>query len=447
MASNERGATRFHTFSESSPDSMMIVEGSGRFIAMNASARRMLGYSREEIGELYLDSIGAGAIRDSFPEFRKIGRVKAEGSLVSKDGNTLKAVFHTAAMGDGSYQFVLGPSQERESTGQTIFDSAPFPLIELDCGSDGLVVRNLNGQAQSLCGSTGAADCRGRRLSQLLNLRDRDVLGLEEWLRSDRAAAYENTWTIRSGDGPERHLKSRMTRIGRGAEAGDRALLSLCDVTEEVSAKNEIIATLKDGAFLFKESHHRIKNNLSLLASMISLQRGGLSDRICADKLLEAQMRIQAIALFHDHMATAQGGNFTLKIGAFLEDIVRSIESTCLDGNAPIVIDTSIVDPDLELDAKRASSLGLIVNELITNALKHAFASRSSGRVWVKAEKAEGHLKLSIADDGQGLRSGFDWRKDGGLGFKFIDILSKQLSAEVAVKSERGLEFSLGLKL
>ena len=423
----------------------MIVEGSGRLIAMNASARKLLGYSKDEVVDLDLASLGADAIRGRFSEFRKRERVRAEGSLVGKDGEVITAIFNTAAMADGSYQFVLVHVEDRMVPGEILFESAPLPLIELDLSSPSPTVKRLNMQARALCGMTRGADDVGTSLTTLLGLTEHEAVDLSEWAYKREAGIYVRTWMIKVHDRPGRYGKAQVTLVGRIDDPASRALLSLCDITDEVLAQNELRASVKEKTVFLKESQHRVKNNLELLGSMLSLQRGELSDQFCASKLLDAQTRINAIARIYDHLATAQEDNFDLPFDLFIEDIIRGIKSTCLGGKIPITIDTSLVG--LEIDARRAAILGLIVNEIITNAVKHAFRARASGTVWVKAEEADGDLRLTIADDGEGLPSEFDWRRNGGLGFKFIDELSRQLSATAEVKNDHGLKFSLGLTI
>lgn len=445
MTSTKRGDARYHTFTESSPDSMMIVEESGRFIAMNASARSMLGYSREEIGELDLDVIGARSIRNRLPEFRRLGRVRAEGTLVHKDGNTLATVFNAAAMGDGTFQFVLGKAADKRSSDETIIEAAPLPLIELDPGSRHMEVKSLNRQARSLCGVAKDGNCIGKSLSELLGVAESEVANLIDAARGCWGGVVSRTWIVKMGDRPERYLKTHLTLMGPAEAPASRALLSLCDVTDEMYVQKELSTALKEKALLLKEEQHRIKNDLGLIISMLSLQRNELSDPNCAAQLREAQARIQTIALMHEQLAATLEVKKNLELSAFVGDIVRAIERSYLSAGAPIRIETSV--EALLLDTKRAAAIGLIVNELITNALKHAFPERSSGTVWVNAEKIDGNLRLTITDDGDGLPSGFDWRRSPGLGFKIIDMLSQQLSATVAVENEHGFKFSLRLKI
>ncbi len=246
MPSAKKEAARYDTFAELSSDSMMIVEESGKFIAMNASARNMLGYSREEIGSLDLDVIGARSIRNRLPEFRRIGRVRAEGTLVRKDGNMLATVFNTAAMGDGSFQFVLGQAKDRRSSGETIFESAPVPIVELDLLSRRMAVMSLNKQARALCGKAAAEDCVGKSPTELLGVAESEVEKLVDIARGCPTEAARRTWSIKVGDRPARFFKTYLELIGNGDDLASRALLSLCDVTDEIYIQNELGTAIKE---------------------------------------------------------------------------------------------------------------------------------------------------------------------------------------------------------
>ncbi len=436
---------KYRTFRESSPDSMMIVERSGRLIAMNAPARDRLRYSKQDVLELDLDALGASAIRERFPEIQRIGRVRLQGILCTKDGTTLKAAFNSVAMGDGSYQFVLGWPESQETSADTLFQLAPEPILELDLAEELPRVLKMNHQATVFWNEGMSEGYQGKELGQLLGLEEASLAELLAWLRTEETGLFEGTWTIGPWEEARRYFKARVARIEGTASSHKRAVLSLCDISAEKLAESAMSLAIQEKNLLLKESQHRSKNNLALLSSMLSLRRQELTDKRCAAELQAAQLRIQAIAHLHDHLMRFLEESLKLELKAFINDIVRTAERAYLSKDSAIKI-TTLVD-DIQIDSKRATSLGLIVNELITNALKYAFKARDQGRVLITTEKTEAELKMMVVDDGVGLPSGFDWRKDGGFGFKFMDILSQQLSATLDVVNEGGLRVSLRIRL
>jgi PAS domain S-box-containing protein len=442
---NRHVPDRYHTFGEDKPESMLITEGNGRFIAMNASARRMLGYSRKDLPELDLDSIGARTVRDRLIDVRKIGRARVEGSARNKDGRRFRAVFHTAAMGDGSFQFVLDEIKAREPGGVLLFEDAPLPIIEVNRRPGGISIENINRQARILCGGGEVEDFLGQSVSGLLGLSDQEMVERLAEAQGGRGF-FDLAWSTKDLREEKRCFKLLAAPLGPSDETGERLLLSFSDITDEKLEAERLAESIKTGSFIFAEAQHRVKNSLSLLSSMLSLQRGALmpNDK-CATILREAQLRIQTLAHFHDHLSRTQGEHLNLEMRGYLGDIVKTIKSAYLSGVKPIQIETELAE--LELDAKRAATLGLIVNELLTNSLKYAFTARPSGTVRVSTEKSEGRLRLEISDDGTGLPPGFDWRSSKGLGLQFIDRLSQQLLATVEVESKNGFRFSLSLEI
>jgi PAS domain S-box-containing protein len=438
-------SNRFHTFSEDSPDSMAIVEGSGRFIAMNASAREMLGYSWQDIPSLDLVSIGATAIRDRLGEFRRIGRVRAEAQALRKDGARLRAVFNTAAMGDGCFQFVIAEVSEPETRAEPLHEEAPLPLVELRLGSGGPVVQGMNGSALLLCGPGQARDLDGASPTALLGIGEAELAGLIEKARNSGASACEGSWILGRGDGSRRYFKVCASAPRSTGEAEERVVLSLCDLTEEKQAEARLLASAGSQSLLLKEAQHRIKNSLTLLSSILALQRGAMKDDVCASFLLAAQVRIQTIAHFHDRLSRAHGDELRLDLRAYFGDIVADIERAYMSGDKPIRVELEV--EEMELDAKRSATLGLIVNELMTNSLKYAFADRPAGTMRLRARRTDGLLELCVSDDGVGLPQGLDWRASKGLGFRFIDMLTHQLAAQVTVDGSRGFSFSMAVKI
>jgi PAS domain S-box-containing protein len=438
------GSDRYHTFAEDAPDSMMIIEGSGRFIAMNASARRMLGYSWQDLPELDLETIGAKAIRDRLKEFRRIGRVRFEATALRKDGRALRLVFHTAAMGDGSFQILLAEIENRDRPVDALFEDAPLPIVEAQLSSDCFVVERINREARSFLGGGGTFEFVGKSFSSLFCIRDEDLAGL--LLKARRGdGVCEGGWILKDHTGANRHCRICVTLSTGTDDPKKRAVFSFIDVTDEKLREMELAGSLEAKSLLLRESQHRVKNSLNIISSMLSLQRGALQDENCAQLLLAAQLRIQAIALYHDHLSRVGSESLNLELSSYLGDLVCSIKKAYVTSEKPIRIDTSIAE--LRIDSKRAATIGLIVNELITNSLKYAFPSRSSGTLWVRAREAEGILELSIADDGVGLAPSFNWRESKGLGFKLIELMSQQLSATVKIEGENGFRFSMGLRV
>lgn len=203
--------------------------------------------------------------------------------------------------------------------------------------------------------------------------------------------------------------------------------------------ERHLTAALERHQFLIKEMNHRVKNSLALVASMLRLQAREDSHPSFTERLEDATLRVGAIARVHEQLYQ------TSDIERF--DVGRYIEAICKDLSASFAQCEIHVqaEPGIVISADRAISSALIINELVSNAAKHAYQSRSAGRVWV-AVAATGLDRFSIAvrDEGSGLPEGFEFGRGKGLGARMVRTLAEQLNASLDVVARHpGAEFIL----
>jgi len=196
-------------------------------------------------------------------------------------------------------------------------------------------------------------------------------------------------------------------------------------------------AALARHQFLLTEMSHRVKNSLTIVASMLNLQAKDVGDTALTQHLKEASNRISAVAKAHDR----------LNHGSSLElmDIGSYIEEVCTDLDASVSRYEIHTDAEkgIEVSTDRAISTALIVNEMITNAAKYAYQGRAGGKIWVTVARADDdRFTVSVRDEGAGLPADFDLRKAKGLGMRIIGAFSRQLSGTVTLRPHNpGTEF------
>ncbi len=198
-------------------------------------------------------------------------------------------------------------------------------------------------------------------------------------------------------------------------------------------------ADLKEREVLLQEVHHRVKNNLQVISSLINMQARLLGDHASRDALLECQMRVQAMALIHEKLY--QSRDYTrVPFSEYTRDLAGSVFHATGVSPAGIALELAIEDVVLAVD--KAIPCGLILNELITNALKHAFKDGRPGTIRVELTQAPGgELRLAVDDDGMGLPPGFDLRNPPSLGLHLVQMLAQQLDAKLEVEATRGTCF------
>jgi len=188
---------------------------------------------------------------------------------------------------------------------------------------------------------------------------------------------------------------------------------------------------------LLTEMSHRVKNSLTIVASMLNLQANDVRDAALTQHLKEASNRISAVAKAHDRLY--HGSDLErLDIGSYIEEVCKDLDASV----SRYDIQTD-VEQGIEVSTDRAISTALIVNEMITNAAKYAYEGRAGGKIWVTVASADDdHFTISVRDEGAGLPADFDLRKAKGLGMRIIGAFSRQLNGPVTLRAHNpGTEF------
>jgi PAS domain S-box-containing protein len=219
------------------------------------------------------------------------------------------------------------------------------------------------------------------------------------------------------------------------------------DATERVAAERALKTALAERETLLKELGHRIKNTLALTSSFLSLAKERVKDEADAGLFEDAQSRVQAMATLYEHLLHSKDHSH-IELATYLRELCGSIADAYVDkGHASIQVEGGAV----RTDSKLAVSIGLAVNEALTNALKYARRSDRVLRIAVVLEPgaSPGTLRVTVRDDGIGLPAGFDAGNEGGLGFLIMRSLTQQLDGifSVLVPPGGGTEVRFDLSL
>jgi two-component sensor histidine kinase len=205
------------------------------------------------------------------------------------------------------------------------------------------------------------------------------------------------------------------------------------DLTEQKRIQARLRESLGEKELLLREVHHRVKNNMQVISSLLAMQSTG-GDPEVAKKLEESQNRIRSIALIHEQLYRSTELAH-IDVRGYLETLTSQLlQSFGKAGSVRVELEA---DP-LSLDIDQSMALGLIVNELMTNALKYAYPGERSGTLRIRlSEQPDGQRLLSVSDDGPGLT---DARRDGPptLGMSLIATLARQLRGRVETDGSRG---------
>ena len=214
----------------------------------------------------------------------------------------------------------------------------------------------------------------------------------------------------------------------------------------DIEEKKQVIdIALAEKEVLLKEVHHRVKNNLQIISSLLNLQSHQLTDSSAIEALDVSKNRIQAIALIHQKLY--QSSNFaSVNFKAYVQELMEHQKKMYADAHKKV--ETRIDCPDLKIGIDTAVPLGLIVAELVTNSFKHAFKETNNCLLNINLSvDASYNCKLSIFDNGSGLKEGFNLEKAESLGMEILKALTEQIFGEIKCYNSPGARFEIEFKL
>ncbi len=226
----------------------------------------------------------------------------------------------------------------------------------------------------------------------------------------------------------------------RGDHATVRGYACLAqDLTGRKQLEEDLRRSLSEKELLLREVHHRVKNNLQVISSLLDLQSRTVSDPHALTKFQDSQDRIRSMVLIHEQLYRSLNLE-SIHMQAYLELLVANLAQSHVDRPGRINVCVSVDDICLSLD--QALTCGLIVNELVTNAFKHAFPADASGEIRVVCQRThEGAIELKVSDNGRGF-VGTPARDIGtALGFSLVEALVKQLRGSLKIDGSRGAAF------
>jgi len=205
-------------------------------------------------------------------------------------------------------------------------------------------------------------------------------------------------------------------------------------------AELELARSLREKESLLRELQHRVKNSLSIITSLVTLEIDRTRGRAPAAQLGRIRDRIATLSDLYALLNDSQGGD-RLRLDSFVERIVRALVSAHIEQGRQLSLHFSMVP--VSIDFNRAVSLGIIVNELVTNSIKHAFSQEGCGTLRITLELTEGALTLGMLDDGPGLPGDFDISAPPGLGLGLVRVLAGELGGRVEFSREPETRFSV----
>ncbi|MEH2283073.1 MAG: PAS domain S-box protein [Nostoc sp.] len=213
------------------------------------------------------------------------------------------------------------------------------------------------------------------------------------------------------------------------------------ELVQRQKAQVKLKAALAEKEVLLKEVHHRVKNNLQIVSSLLQLQSQTLKDPEAIKVLRESQNRIESISLIHKNLYTSANIG-QIDVADYINNLAASLLISYQIWPGKIALETDI-DP-LSLNVDQAIACGLVINELISNALKHAFPNQQVGTISIALRNAGNSIEMTIRDNGIGLPDNLDWTNTDSLGLSLVyDLVTEQLEGDITLERNHGTVFKI----
>lgn len=210
------------------------------------------------------------------------------------------------------------------------------------------------------------------------------------------------------------------------------------DITQKKLNELELTNSLKEKEILLKEVHHRVKNNMQVISSILSLQSAYVTDQGVLNVLRESRNRIAAMASIHERLYRTENLS-DIKFSTYIKDLAESLVNTYELSNTSVELVFSLDEVFLSLNT--AIPCGLILNELISNSLKYAFEGRPAGKIEIKLISESEKISLSLADDGIGIPENIKIDKTDTLGLQLVSTLVEQIEGKLHLEQKNGTKF------
>jgi len=432
------------------------LDRKGRFTYINPAGENIVGYSIQDfLGHDFTEILAPEYIDTTKDRFKrglageKISLYEVE--IMHKNGQKIPVELNMTSLfyEDGNIIGRLGVARDvteskrvekmlRESGERyrTIFENTGTAMIIVE---EDKTISLANAEFERLSGYSRKEIEGKKKWTEFVVEEDLEKMkGYHEQRRVDRTSAprgYEFRFIDRKGS-------TRDILLSIDVIPGTKiSVASLMDVTERKKAEEKMKASLKEKEVLLQEIHHRVKNNMQIVSSLLRLQSAKAEDKKTQEIFRECQNRIRTMSLIHEKLYQSKD-LAKINFAQYIDGLaVHIFQSYGIDSNI-VAIKTDL--EEVFLDLNRAIPCGLIINELLSNSIKHAFPEGKKGEILVKLHSdKKDMITLVVSDNGIGLPDNIDFRKAQSLGLQMVNDLTRQIGGTIKLDRKAGTAFKV----
>lgn len=436
-------------------DAIYIQSSDAEFIEVNKGACNMYGYEKEDfLGKKpdFLSAPGKVEMEDTYNRFilalngspqsfmwwgkRKNGEVFPK-EVTLTPGHYFGKKVVIAVARDVSEKYAKDKKiKQNEELFRQLFQNSPMGIALLDQHND---VMMINDGFEKIFGYTND-DVQGLCLDKII-VPDEKLAHAESLSNSEVPFTYTSKRKNNNG----KLIDVLICGVPVKLDGNTIAIYGIyVDISERIKSEQKNLESLKEKEVLLSEIHHRVKNNLAVITGLLELQSHNLDSAEAKSALKDSQLRINSMALIHEKLYQNESLsqiNFNQYIKELVEVIQRSHQQKGTDLNIDLDIE------NIKFPITKAIPCGLIINEIVTNSLKHAFDGVQNPNISISLKKEVKEITLTVSDNGIGLPDKFESLKSNSLGIILIKTLSNQLDSTLSVNGVEGTKYNLRFKI
>lgn len=321
----------------------------------------------------------------------------------------------------------------QEEMNNVILDSIGEAVIIVD--PDGRIIKNCNTVTEELFGYS-KSELIDQKTSILHVSREHyNKFGVESEAVLSRGEVYKGEFQMKRKDGEIIDTYHTVSSLNNESGWQEGVVSVIRDITEKKETEKKLQSNLKERTILLAEMHHRVKNNLAIIASLLYMQIEASVDDKVVESLKTSYCRLQSIAQVHEQLYKNAELDANISLDSYLHQMAESVDQIIILPDKKIAID--IVCENIDIPLLQAVPLGLLLSELLVNAYKHAFKCRKQGHIQIQAGVKKNQLLIEVSDNGTGLPQDFSL-DSASIGMRIIQTLINQLNGDFSYSSSPG---------